>query len=188
LKVLCKVKEKKKFEARLKEMEKILNDDAKAWLFEHLLEKSKWALTFDEGGSRYGIMTTNISELFTFILKGIHSFPVSGNNYTFHKCNEYFIDRWEKARQSLAKGEHWGEPDKKHLLEQSEISTNEVVVLFDHAKLVYEVKSSSRTNIGGEVSGGRMFRVEIGDVVSCTYMTPTLLHLPCSHVITTCHI
>jgi hypothetical protein len=33
--VLCKVKEKK-FEARLKELEKILNDDIKAWLFEQL--------------------------------------------------------------------------------------------------------------------------------------------------------
>jgi hypothetical protein len=51
LKVLCKVKEEKKFEARLKELEKILNNDAKAWLFEQLLEKSNWALAFDEGGS-----------------------------------------------------------------------------------------------------------------------------------------
>jgi hypothetical protein len=34
LKALCKVKEEKKFEARLKELEKILNDDAKSWLFE----------------------------------------------------------------------------------------------------------------------------------------------------------
>jgi hypothetical protein len=32
LKALCKVKEEKKFEARLKELEKILNDDAKACL------------------------------------------------------------------------------------------------------------------------------------------------------------
>jgi hypothetical protein len=71
LKALCKVKEEKKFEARLKELEKILNDDAKAWLFEQLSEKSKWALAFDEGGSRYGIMATNISEVFNFILKGV---------------------------------------------------------------------------------------------------------------------
>jgi hypothetical protein len=33
LKTLCKVKGEKKFEARLKELEKILNADAKAWLF-----------------------------------------------------------------------------------------------------------------------------------------------------------
>jgi hypothetical protein len=81
-----------------------------------------------------------------------------------------------------------GEPTGKHLLEQCEISTNEVVVLFDPAKLVYEVKSSSRTNVSGEISGGRIFRVEIGNVVSCTCMTPTLLHLSCSHVITACRM
>jgi hypothetical protein len=34
----------KKFEARLKELEMILNNDAKTWLFEQLLDKSKWDL------------------------------------------------------------------------------------------------------------------------------------------------
>jgi hypothetical protein len=29
--------------------------------------------------------------------------------------------------------------------------------------------------------------VEIGDVVSCTCITPMLLHLQCSHVMTACH-
>jgi hypothetical protein len=81
-----------------------------------------------------------------------------------------------------------GEPGRKHLLKYGEISNNEVVVLFDPSKLVYEVSSSSRTNIGGEISGGHIFRVEIGNVMSCTCMTPMLLHLPCSHVITAYHI
>jgi hypothetical protein len=45
-----------------------------------------------------------------------------------------------------------GEPTRKHLLEQCEISTNEVVVVFDQARLVYEVKSSSQTNVGGGIS------------------------------------
>jgi hypothetical protein len=102
-------------------------------------------------------MTTNISEVFNFVLKGIHSLPISGIvGYTFHKCNEYFISRWEKAHNSLANGEHWGEPGRK-CLEQSEISNNEIAALFDPAKLVYEVKSSSRTNVGGEVSEGHIF-------------------------------
>jgi hypothetical protein len=106
LKALCKVKEEKKFEARLKELEKILNDDTNAWLLQQWLEKFKCALAFDEGGSRYGIMTTNISEVFNFVLKCIHALPVSGIvDYTFHKCNEYFLNRWNKARQSIAKGE-----------------------------------------------------------------------------------
>jgi hypothetical protein len=53
-----------------KELENILNDDANAWLLEQWSEKSKCALAFDEGDSRYGIMTTNISEVFNFVLKG----------------------------------------------------------------------------------------------------------------------
>jgi hypothetical protein len=158
LKALYKVKEEKKFDTRLKELEKILNDDAKAWLLEQWPEKSKWALAFDEGGSRYGIMATNISEVFNFVLKGICALPVSGIvDYTFHKFNKYFVNRWEKARQSMAKGDHWGEPARKHLLEQCEISTNEVAMLFDPVKLVYEVKSSSQTNVRGEISGDRIF-------------------------------
>jgi hypothetical protein len=48
---LCKVKEEEKFEARLKELGNVLNDDIKTWLLEQLLEKSKWALSFDEGDS-----------------------------------------------------------------------------------------------------------------------------------------
>jgi hypothetical protein len=87
-------------------------------------------------------MATNISEVFNFVLKGIHSLPVYGIvDYTFHKCNEYFVNRWEKVRQSLAKGERRGEPGRKQLLKQGEISNNEVVVLFDPVKLVYKVKS-----------------------------------------------
>jgi hypothetical protein len=45
-----------------------------------------------------------------------------------------------------------GEPGRKHLLEQRKILNNEVAAIFDPAKLVYEVKSSSQINIGGEVS------------------------------------
>jgi hypothetical protein len=40
LKALCKIKEKK-FDARLKELEKILNNDTNVWLLEQLPEKSK---------------------------------------------------------------------------------------------------------------------------------------------------
>jgi hypothetical protein len=50
-----------------------------------------------------------------------------------------------------------GEHGRKHLLERGNISNNEVVELFDPVKLVYDVKSSSWTNVGGEVSGGRIF-------------------------------
>jgi hypothetical protein len=110
-----------------------------------LSEKSKWALAFDKADYQYGVMTTNISEVFNLVLKGICSLLVYGIvDYTFHKCNVYFVGRWEKARNTLAKGERWGESGRKHLLEQSEISNNKVATIFDSTKLVYQVKSSNR--------------------------------------------
>jgi hypothetical protein len=60
-------------------------------------------------------------------------------------------------RGALGGGGGGGEPRRKHLVEQGNISNNEVIELFDPVKLVYEVKSSSQTNVGGEVSGGRIF-------------------------------
>jgi hypothetical protein len=112
---IWKKQQSKEVIVRLKE---ILNNDAKAWLFEQLSEKSKWALAFDEGGSRYCVMTANISQMFNFILKVIRSLPVFGIvDYTFHKCNKYFVSRWEKAHNSLENRKHWGGPSRKYLLE-----------------------------------------------------------------------
>jgi hypothetical protein len=51
-------------------------------------------------------MKTNILEVFNFVLKAIYSLSVI-MDYTFHKCNEYFVGRWEKACNTLAKGERW---------------------------------------------------------------------------------
>jgi hypothetical protein len=50
-------------------------------------------------------MTTNYSESVNNIFKGIRSRPVSGIiEYSFEKCNEYFVNRWWKARDLLDKG------------------------------------------------------------------------------------
>jgi hypothetical protein len=50
-------------------------------------------------------MTINILEVFNFVLKDIYSLPVYGiMDYTFHKCNEYFVNRGRKHASLLQKG------------------------------------------------------------------------------------
>jgi hypothetical protein len=71
LKSLYKANEEKKFESKLKELEKLLSDDAKTWLFEQLSEKSKWVIAFDEDGSQFEIMTTNISNGLTWLSRAM---------------------------------------------------------------------------------------------------------------------
>jgi hypothetical protein len=55
-----------------------LNEEAKDWLEYEMEDKDKWAQAYDEGGMRWGIMTTNYSESVNNIFKGIRSRPVSG--------------------------------------------------------------------------------------------------------------
>ena len=76
-------------------------------------QRDKWALAFDVGGLRYGVMTTNCSESFNKVFKGIRAVPVSGIvEYSFRKCNEYFVNQWNIAKASKEK---WGRASRKHL-------------------------------------------------------------------------
>ena len=58
-------------------------------------------------------MTTNSSESFNKVFKGIHVVPVSGIvEYSFRKCNEYFVNHWNITKTSKEK---WGRVGRKHL-------------------------------------------------------------------------
>uniref|UniRef100_K3Y1J4 Transposase MuDR plant domain-containing protein n=1 Tax=Setaria italica TaxID=4555 RepID=K3Y1J4_SETIT len=93
LKALCKVHTKTEFSTKLEDLVKDLNDDAKEWLKGEMEDKDKWAQSFDEGGMRWGIMTTNYSESLNAVFNGIRSRPISRIiEYSFEKCNAYFVD------------------------------------------------------------------------------------------------
>jgi hypothetical protein len=65
-------------------------------------EKAKSAIAYDKGGFRYSIMTTNSSESFNHVFKGVRSLPMSRIvEFSFHKCNEYFVKRWELAQRNI---------------------------------------------------------------------------------------
>ena len=56
-------------------------------------EKHKWSRGYDEGGFRYGDMTSNMVEFFNNVIKGVCSLPVTAIvKYTFFKlnCNSIF--------------------------------------------------------------------------------------------------
>jgi hypothetical protein len=59
VKALCCVRTEHQFKETKRELDKMLNKEG-AWL-EGQMEQPKWALAYDEGDFRYGIMTTNLS-------------------------------------------------------------------------------------------------------------------------------
>ena len=66
-----------------------INSEALQWL--EAIPFQLWAPSHD-GGRRYGIMTTNISEVFNSVLKGARSLPVTALvQLTFFRLNSYFV-------------------------------------------------------------------------------------------------
>jgi hypothetical protein len=62
-------------------------------------EKEKWALAYDNGGKHCGYMTSNMTEIFNSILRGVLSLPVSTiASFRFYKCNEWFVKRLVDAQ------------------------------------------------------------------------------------------
>jgi hypothetical protein len=79
-------------------------------------------------------MTTNSSESFNKVFKGTRAVPVSGIvEYSFRKCNEYFVNRWTKANRSK---ETWVKVGRKHLEIAEMISNNQVGDSYGPPRLV----------------------------------------------------
>ena len=186
LKVLCSVRTVQAFEEKHEDLVKDLNERAKEWLDNEMEDKNKWALAFDEGGKRYGIMTTNNSEALNNVFKGIRSRPVAGIvEYSFQKCNEYFVNRWQRARASLDNGDRLGVIADEHFAEAEELSVHQIGEPYGPERMVYSVRGAGGTTIGGESHGGRNYRVDL-KAGECSCTIPHLIHLPCSHLITAC--
>jgi hypothetical protein len=132
-------------------------------------------------------MTTNYSESVNNIFKGIRSRPVSGIiEYSFKKCNEYFVNRWKNARDLLDKGGKIGSFADEKMYDVALRSVNQHAEAYGPDRMIYSIRGSSTTNVGGESHGGQHYRVDLR-AGTCTCNGPQLLHLPCSHLMTSLH-
>ena len=95
---------KRKFNRHMATIERI-NSKAQQWL--EGIPHELWALSHD-GGQRYGIMTTNMSEVFNSVLKGARNLPITALvQLTFFRLNGYFIVRREQGANRLASDEQY---------------------------------------------------------------------------------
>ncbi|RVW26810.1 hypothetical protein CK203_099738 [Vitis vinifera] len=131
-----------------------INAEARNWLEQIPLEK--WALSYD-GGRRYGIMTTNMSELL-HSQAGAWCQLASGEEFTPH------IDAKIEAKVVKA-GAH-------------------EVLLYDHVAGRFHVKT--RHSVGSNNRKPRTYHVTL-QTGSCTCNKTLLLGFPCSHILAVCH-
>ena len=135
----------------------------------------KWALSHD-GGRRYGIMTTNMSEVFNSVLKGARSLLVIALvQLTFFRLNRPFVARKEQSYNKLASDEQYTPSiDAKIKAHVVKIGSFEIV-FYDHNQGRFHVKSKR----------GQTHCLNLHDY-KCTCGKTLIYGLPYSHIIAAC--
>ena len=118
-----------------------INFEAQQWL--EVIPLEIWSLSYD-GGQRYGIMTTNMSEVFNNVLKGARSLPITAlSQLTFFRLNSYFVARREQGGNILTSNEQYTSyvdaQIKAHVVKARLMK----IVLYDHIQGRFHVKSRS---------------------------------------------
>jgi hypothetical protein len=166
----------------------MLNEASKSLLEAQMEQKAKWALAYDEADFRSSIITTNSLESFNHLFTRVRLLAMSRIvEFFFHKCNEYFVKRWELAQRNIAELRRFGNAGIEHLKEADELAKQHNAELYGPHRHIFSVRGKGGTSLGGEHYGGRNYRVDL-DKVECGCNVPQIMHAPCSHMITACRI
>ena len=156
--------------------------EVRNWL-EHI-PFEKLELSHD-GGRRYGIMTTNMPEVFNGVLKGARNLPITALvQLTFYGVNSYFTVKREHGASRLASGEKFTPYiDAKIKAKVVKASSHEVV-LYDHVEGRFHVKT--RHSIRSNNRKPHTYHVTL-QMGSCTCNKTLLLGFPYLHILAACH-
>ena len=150
-----------------------INSEALQWLEAILFQL--WALSHD-GGRRYGLMTTNILEVFNSVLKKARSLPVTALvQLTFFRLNSNSVARKEVGANRLTTIEQFT-PYVDAQIQGRVVKVGSMeIVLYDHVKGLFHVKSRS----------GRTHCLNLHEKI-CTCEKTLIYGFPCSHIIVAC--
>ena len=92
-------------------------------------------------------MTTNSSESFNRVFTGVRSLPESRIvEFSFHKCNEYFVERWELTQRNIAEQGRFGKASAEHLKEAKEHTAEP----YGPRRHIFSVRGKGGTSLGGK--------------------------------------
>ncbi|XP_076947273.1 uncharacterized protein LOC143619155 [Bidens hawaiensis] len=134
----------RKFNSIMEEIGKI-NSNARQWLEAHAPER--WTLAHD-GGKRYGLLTTNLSEIFNSVLKGAHFLPIRACvQLTFYRLVHYFDVRRPMGSSAQANGDIY----TPHVLAKQEASMSKAgahsLRSFNRQNCIFKVITQKGKNV-----------------------------------------
>ncbi|BAF04180.1 Os01g0190900 [Oryza sativa Japonica Group] len=148
--------------------------------------KEKWSLLFDTDGSRYGIMTTNLAEVYNWVMRGVRVLPlVAIVEFILHGTQAYFRDRYKKIGPSMADNNIvFGNVVTKYMEDKIKKARRHRVVAQGTQVHRYEIMCVDRSRRGiyrKQAVQECVLKADGGCTCSC--MKSKLHHLPCSHVL-----
>ena len=199
-KKLCLQNQKRKFDAVWRELE-VETERASGgsgpgapqsefaeWMSVHAPDYEKWSLLHDTYGARYGIMTTNMSEVYNGVLKGVRALPITAVvDETWNRTVGYFVNRAMMAKQHFDEGKQYSEVTLAYMDKKITKARSHVAITMDGVRRKFEVRLRDKY-VRGHMRGDRKHVCTIGDVAVCTCNKPQLLHKPCSHVYAACAV
>jgi hypothetical protein len=143
----------------------------------------QWTYSHD-GGHRYGVMTTNLSECFNGVLKGARSLPITTLvKFTFFKLVSYFDDRHAKIQDQLSSGEVFSKYAMDIFYRCREKAKGHIVTRFNHNGGVFDIRTCP--NLDSSYGGDHTHQINLQEG-TCTCGKWQMLKIPCSHVIACC--
>ena len=95
-------------------------------------------------------MTTNSSESFNRVFTGVRSLPMFGIvEFLFHKCNEYFMKKWELGQRNIAEQGCFGKAEAEHLKEAEELAKQHTSKPYEPYRHIFSVWGKGGTSLGG---------------------------------------
>ena len=166
--------------------------------------KEKWSLAYDRDGARYGIMGSDIADVYKNdpVLKGITCLPLSAIvEVTFLRLVKYFENTSDAANKAIGNQSiNFPEPvqvDMNSKMQKSEphrlmyTYANEKNYLGKVMDRKFTVKGRKREvtvhlKTDYNLSMNKLEGSTIVKLATCSCSKPQVLHKPCSHVIAVC--
>jgi len=154
------------------------------WVNVNCPDVRKWALAHDNG-ARYGIMTTNMSEVYNAMLKGVRALPITALvAETWSRTVAYFADRVQLAHARVQMNKQWSEAMQDHLAIKIEKAKTHGSRVVDSLRKRWEIRTRQKY-VRGYLRGDTKQEVTLNPTTcECTCKKPLLYHYPCSHVLT----
>ncbi|KAL8476981.1 hypothetical protein ACS0TY_029327 [Phlomoides rotata] len=114
-----------------------LNGEAHEYL--RAIDVSKWTFSHD-GGHRYGVMTTNISEAINGVLKGARRLPITAIiSAIFTRSKNAFLEREEGALNLQQRNQRWPDRVLNKFNKDQELGMLHTVDLYNHSRRTAKV-------------------------------------------------